>query len=333
MNAPAQSAQSDAVELAAALRAGQRAALARAITLIESSAAQHQPAAQALLSHIMPHSGQSIRLGLTGPPGAGKSSFIDALGCALIEAGQRVAVLAIDPSSAVSGGSILGDKTRMARLARADKAFIRPSPTSGLLGGVAGKTREAILLCEAAGYTVVIVETVGTGQSEVALRGLVDFLLLLLIPGAGDELQGIKKGVMEIADALVINKADDANIAAAQAARAQFQRALRFVAPATAGWQTRVFTASALTGAGIDTVESVINEFVTQTKASGIFDQRRQAQRRQWLHAALAAQLRQYVYAQPALQAALPDIEAAVLRGELLAPAAAAQLLRLVLPE
>ena len=261
--------------LADALLAGERAALARAITLIESRAPQHADAAHQLLGALLPHAGNSVRIGITGPPGAGKSSFIDSFGCHVIQRGHKVAVLAIDPSSGLTRGSILGDKTRMERLSRESDAFIRPSPTGGILGGVAEKTREAVLLCEAAGFDVIIVETVGAGQSEVTLRSLVDFLLLLLITGAGDELQGYKKGVIEIADALVINKADGDNLTAAEAARAQYQRALEFVAPATAGWRTRALTASALTGAGIDAIWTLITEFVTQTKSSGGFDDRR----------------------------------------------------------
>ena len=323
----------DVSELAEAVLSGDRAALARAITLVESAAPQHHETAQALLAALMPHSGKSLRIGITGVPGAGKSTFIDSFGCMLTAHGHRVAVLAIDPSSALTGGSILGDKTRMEKLARDDMAFIRPSPTGGLLGGVAGRTREAILLCEAAGFDIVIVETVGTGQSEATLRSLVDFFTLLLISGAGDELQGIKKGVIEIADALVINKADGDNIAAAEAARAQFQRALRFVAPATAGWQTRAFTASGLTGSGIDDIWRVIRAFVAATKASGVFEERRQAQRREWMHDALEARLRDYLYRNEAVRAALPATEAAVMAGDLPAALAAEKLLKLIFPD
>ena len=318
--------------LVKSLLAGDRAALARAITLVESAAPQHEAPAQALLTQLLAHTGKSIRIGVTGPPGAGKSTFIDTFGAALTEGGLRVAVLAIDPSSGKTRGSILGDKTRMEKLARAPNAFIRPSPTSGVLGGVAGKTREAILVCEAAGYDVIIVETVGAGQNEVALRSMVDFLLLLLITGAGDELQGIKKGVVEIADAIIINKADGDNIAAANAARAQFERALRFVAPATEGWRTRALTASSLTGAGIDEIWMVVNEFAACTKSSGAFEQRRTEQRKAWLHSALERQLRDYLYGHHAVRAALPKIEAAVMAGELPAAAAAEELLRLLLP-
>lgn len=332
MSEESQNPLSDASALARDLLDGERAALARAITLIESAAPQHRGKAQALLGQLMPHSGKSIRIGISGVPGAGKSTFIDSFGCYLTERGKRVAVLAIDPSSSLTGGSILGDKTRMERLARDERAFIRPSPTGGVLGGVAGRTREAILLCEAAGYDVILVETVGTGQSEVTLRALVDFFLLLLITGAGDELQGIKKGVIEIADALVINKADGDNIAAAQAARAQFSQSLRFVAPATEGWRTRAFTASGISGDGIEDIWRAIGEFVAQTQASGVFTERRASQQRDWLHAELEAQLRERLYGNAAIRAALPEIEAAVADGELPAATAAERLLGLFLP-
>ena len=321
-----------AAALADKIRAGDRAALARAVTLVESAAPQHQDLAQALLAQLLPHTGKSIRIGVTGPPGAGKSTFIDALGARLTGRGHSVAVLAIDPSSAMTGGSILGDKTRMEALAREDKAFIRPSPTGGLLGGVASHTREAILLCEAARYDIIIIETVGAGQSEVALRALVDFLLLLLITGAGDELQGIKKGVIETADALIVNKADGDNIAAAQATRAQLERALKFVAPATEGWTTQARTASGLSGAGIDEIWTMIGEFVAQTKAGGGFHKRRSEQRRHWLRSALERKLRENFFQREAVRTALPEVEAAVMAGELTATQAAEQLIQLVLP-
>ncbi len=322
----------DAAGLAEDLQAGDRAALARAITLIESAAPQHKQCAQTLLSRLLPYTGESIRIGITGAPGAGKSTFIDAFGRQLTAEGHRVAVLAIDPSSARTRGSILGDKTRMESLSRDAKAFIRPSPTGGLLGGVAGKTREAILLCEAAGYDVVIIETVGAGQNEIALRSLVDFLLLLLISGAGDELQGLKKGVIEIADAVVVNKADSDNIAAARATRAQYERSLSVAARAAGGWEARALTASGLTGAGIGEIWAMIGDFSRETKASGVFEERRTEQRRQWLRDALDQRLREYVYEHEALRTALPGLEAAVMAGETPAAAAAEALLRLVFP-
>ncbi|MDE2821428.1 MAG: methylmalonyl Co-A mutase-associated GTPase MeaB [Chloroflexota bacterium] len=322
----------DLPALAAGLRAGDRAALARAITLVESKAPQHAEAAQGLLAELLPLAGQSIRIGITGAPGAGKSTFIDSFGCLLAERGHKVAVLAIDPSSSLTRGSILGDKTRMERLARDQNAFIRPSPTGGALGGVRPGTRESILLCEAAGFDVIVVETVGTGQSEITLRSLVDFFLLLLIAGAGDELQAIKKGVIEIADALVINKADGDNKIAAGAARAEFNRALRLLAPATEGWTTGAHTASGMTGAGVDEIWEVIRQFVAATKASGVFAARRQAQLRDWLRDAIEARLRDYFYAQTSVQVALPEVEAAVMRGDLSATAAAEKILSLILP-
>lgn len=332
MSVPSVPFSEDVAALAEAVLAGDRAALARAITLVESAAPQHSESAGALLARLLPHSGKSIRIGVTGLPGAGKSTFIDSFGPHLTERGRKVAVLAIDPSSSLTRGSILGDKTRMERLSRAENAFIRPSPTGGILGGVTGKTREAILVCEAAGYDVIIVETVGAGQSEVALRSMVDFLLLLLITGAGDELQGIKKGVVEIADALVVNKADGENIAAAKATRAQFERSLHFVAPATEGWRTRALTASGLTGAGIDEIWDLVREFTAAAKASGVFEKRRKEQRRQWLRDALESQLRACLYGHEAVQAALPKLEAAVIAGDLPAAQAADELLRLILP-
>lgn len=339
-NQKALTAMSDTVLLSTAtvaaladdILSGDRVALARAITLVESAAPQHRDRAQDLLAKVLPHTGESIRIGVTGAPGAGKSAFIDSFGRHLTERGHKVAVLAIDPSSARTGGSILGDKTRMERLSRDDRAFIRPSPAGGILGGAAGKTREAILLCEAAGYDIIIIETVGAGQNEISLRSLVDFLLLLLIAGAGDELQGMKKGVIEIADALVVNKADGDNLAAANATRAQFERALQFVAPATPGWQTHARTASGLTGDGIGEIWTLIGEFTRRTEASGGFERRRSEQRRQWLRDALDQQIRERVYGHEALRAALPAIEAAVMAGEIPAARAAEELLRLVLP-
>ena len=311
--------------------AGDRSILARAITLVESNAHHHMTSAQELLQRLLPYTGKSIRIGITGVPGAGKSTFIDTFGTYLTSQGYKVAVLAIDPSSSVTRGSILGDKTRMETLSRDENAFIRPSPTGGMLGGVARKTRESILVCEAAGYDVILVETVGTGQSEITVRSMVDFFLLLLITGAGDELQGIKKGVIEIADALVINKADGDNKIPAQVARSEYNRVLHFLTSATEGWQTQAHTASALTGDGIKDIWTIIQAFQKTTHESGIFTQRRGTQMREWLYALVENQLVDLFFQHPKIKAALPDIEQAVINGNLPATAGAQQLIALIL--
>ena len=248
-------------ELANQLIAGDRRALARAITLAESTRADHRTEAEALLAEVLPHVGGAVRVGISGAPGAGKSTFIEALGLHLVDRDQRVAVLAVDPSSSRSGGSILGDKTRMEQLTRSPLAFVRPSPTSGTLGGVARRTREALLLCEAAGFDVVLVETVGVGQSEVKVAAMVDLFLVLVAPGAGDELQGLKRGIMELADLVVVNKADGDLAATAAHTAADYAAALHLVRPRTAAWSPRVITCSALTGTGIAAVWDAVEEF------------------------------------------------------------------------
>ncbi len=250
---------------------GNRTILARAITLVESNAERHQETAQEMLTRLLPYSGETIRIGITGVPGAGKSSTIETLGLRLCEMGHRLAVLAVDPSSSVTGGSILGDKTRMELLSRNKNAFIRPSPSGGVLGGVARKSRETMIVCEAAGFDVIIVETVGVGQSEITVRSMVDLFLLLQIAGAGDELQGIKKGVMERSDLIVVNKADGDNLLRANAARADYERILHYLQPSTEGWKTQALTCSAYTGDGIGELWGVIEEFRTATTASGAF--------------------------------------------------------------
>jgi LAO/AO transport system kinase len=310
--------------LAKDLGAGQRAALARAITLIESRRGDHQASARDLVQALLLNTGKAIRVGITGSPGVGKSTTIDALGMYLIERGHKVAVLAVDPSSARTGGSILGDKTRMARLAASDSAFIRPSPASGTLGGVAAKTREAMLLCEAAGFDVVLVETVGIGQSETAVCDMTDFFLALMLPGAGDELQGIKKGLVELADMIAINKADGDNIKRANLAASEYRGALHILTPRSEHWQPPVLTYSALTGAGIDTLWQKILDHRTAMNASGEFASRRREQQVKWMWSMLEQRMMAQLRAHPAIRARVKKIEAEVADGRT-TPALAAE--------
>jgi LAO/AO transport system kinase len=310
--------------------AGDRTVLARAISLIESNAPAHQSAAQQVLAQLLPETGRSRRLGISGIPGAGKSTFIEALGCQLTATGHKVAVLAIDPSSSVTGGSILGDKVRMEKLSREPRAFIRPSPSAGSLGGVARKTREAILVCEAAGFDVVIVETVGVGQNEVTVRSMVDCFLVLMIAGAGDEVQGIKKGIIELADALIINKADGENRPRATAALAEMTRVLHYLHPATEGWQTPALLASALTGEGMAEIWQMTTRFFDHVQASRGLDRRRRAQAVEWMHALIMEGLRTQFYASSDVRNRLPGLESAVADGRMPALAAAVELLGLL---
>ena len=304
-----------------------RSILGRTITLIESNAPEHIGLAQEVLSELMPLTGQSIRIGITGIPGAGKSSLIEALGLHLVEAGHGVAVLAVDPSSGLSGGSILGDKTRMEHLSRSPDSFIRPSPSGGALGGIARKTRESMLVCEAAGYDVILIETVGVGQSEIAVRSLVDFFLLLQIPGGGDELQGIKRGIIEIADAILINKADGENIQQAEVARSELARAIHYLMRVTPGWRTSVSTCSALTGAGIPELWRTIQRFKAITTQNGFLQERRSEQARTWMRTMLQDQLLHLMLANPHIKALADKLEAQVVAGKLPPTQAAQQLI------
>lgn len=295
---------------------GQRTVLARAITLIESSRATDRQLAEQILEDCLPHTGNSIRVGITGVPGAGKSSLIEVLGTSLIrERQQKVAVLAIDPSSQLSGGSILGDKTRMKSLAASEMAYIRPSPSRGSLGGVASRTREVMLLCEAAGYQNIIVETVGVGQSETAVHDMVDFFLLIALTGAGDDLQGMKRGVMELADLVVINKADGANRTAAERARIEAQNALHYFPASPSRWTPRALTCSAQTGKGISEIWNCILEQVSLTKANGWFTQTRRMQTKQWMHEIIQMGLMQQFESHPAIKKRLKALEQEVLLG------------------
>jgi LAO/AO transport system kinase len=305
--------------------AGDRRAVARAITLVESRRADHRAQAQELLVELLPHAGGARRVGISGVPGVGKSTFIDQLGVDLTAAGSRVAVLAVDPSSARSGGSILGDKTRMARLAVDPHAFIRPSPTSGTLGGVAQATRESMVVVEAAGYDVVLVETVGVGQSEITVAEMVDSFLFLTLARTGDQLQGIKRGILEIADVIAVNKADGDGAPVARKAARELAGAIRMLRGHTdGGWDVPVLTCAGLTGEGLAEVWARLVEHQDRMRASGDFDQRRRTQQVRWTWQLVRDGLEHQLRAHPGVRAAVPDLEKAVLSGEL-TPALAAQ--------
>lgn len=300
-----------------------RLTLARTITLIESTLPAHQALAREIVDLLLPYTGKAVRIGITGVPGAGKSTYIESFGTMLTELGHRVAVLAIDPSSTRSGGSILGDKTRMEKLAVNSNAFIRPSPSSGTLGGVGRKTRETMLVCEAAGYDVVIIETVGVGQSETTVASMVDFFLVLMIAGAGDELQGIKKGVLEVADAIVINKADGDNIMRAEMARKEYETALHMLMPTSPNWSPVVLTCSSIEATGIDTIWETIKDHRIKLAESGEMDEKRTKQALDWMSFLLDEGLRQWFYHAPQVKAALPALRGDV-AGGLTSPTAAA---------
>jgi len=309
---------------------GDRSVLARAVTLVESARAADRELSEQIVEDCLPHSGNSIRVGITGVPGAGKSSLIEALGQYLIgEQKQKVAVLAIDPSSQISGGSILGDKTRMPALAASEMAFIRPSPSRGIAGGVAQRTREAMLLCEAAGYRNILIETIGVGQAETAVHEMADFFLLVTLAGAGDELQGIKRGVMELADLVAVNKADGANLSAAERARAEAENALHYVRASKSGWTPRAITCSALTGAGVRELWDCVLEYAELTRANGWFDRTRRAQQKRWMHEMIAQALRQQFDAHFAVRERIEALERDVAAGRTTSFRAARMLLEM----
>jgi LAO/AO transport system kinase len=309
------------------IRRGDTALFSQAITLIESTLPEHTDLAQQIIELALPFSGNSLRIGITGVPGVGKSTFIDAFGMHLIREGHKVAVLAVDPSSERSGGSILGDKTRMEELARNPGAFIRPSPAAGSLGGVARKTRESIIVCEAAGFDVILVETVGVGQSETTVYGMVDFFLLLMLAGAGDELQGIKRGIMEMCDAIFITKADGDNAAKARAAKVEYSNALHLLPPSPSGWIPRTGVCSAITGEGIPDVWQTISDYRDFTQQNDYFSTNREAQNLLIIRETIKEQLGQHFYAHPAIKSLLPTLEQQVRTRQISAYIAARQLL------
>ena len=313
--------------LAERIFGGERAALGRGITLVESNRADHEAQAQELLALALPRTGEAVRLGLTGVPGAGKSTTIDTLGGTLTAAGHKVAVLAVDPTSQRTGGSILGDKTRMAKLSVDDNAFIRPSPAGATLGGVARRTRETMVLCEAAGYDIIIVETVGIGQSEAAVAGMVDFFAVLMVAGGGDELQGIKKGVLEIADLIAVNKADGGNVERARRAAADYSGALHIITPSDPNWQPQVITMSGLTNEGLDELWAIVMEHHSVLTASGALDTKRRDQQVRWMWTLLEDRLGQIVKHHPDVGPLLPEITGQVRTGTITATSAVSQII------
>lgn len=312
---------------------GSRVVLSKAITLIESTLPHHQELAQVIIEKCLPYSGKSIRVGITGVPGVGKSTFIEALGTMLTSQGNKLAVLAIDPSSQRSKGSILGDKTRMESLSADPNAFIRPSPSAGTLGGVARKTRETIILCEAAGYNVIFVETVGVGQSETAVHDMVDFFLLLMIAGAGDELQGIKRGIMEMADAIIINKAEAENLQKALLAKSQLENALHYFPPTASGWKPIVTTCSAINNTGISDAWQIISDYMAFCRSNACFEQRRKDQDRKVMHSTIEDALMQHFRHNRKISHAMKEVESGLDQNKFSAYVAAQKLLEIYLNE
>ena len=295
--------------------AGDRMKLSRAITMIESNAPRHFELAQEIVQRLLPYTGKAMRIGITGVPGVGKSTFIEVLGTQLCQEGHKVAVLAVDPSSSISHGAILGDKTRMEELSKEKNAFIRPSPAGGTLGGVSRKSRETLLLCEAAGYDVILVETVGVGQSEITVRSMVDFFLVMVLTGAGDELQGVKRGVIELADAILVNKADGDNLQKARITRAEYEQILHYLRPATEGWHTKAYLCSSKSGAGIPEIWEVMLDYCDKMRKSGRLEARRKEQKLSWVHEMADDYFRSLLYDNPTIAESRKAIEREVLEG------------------
>lgn len=315
-------------EYHAGILAGNRSVLSRAITLIESNLTADKALARQVVEKCLPHSGNSVRIGITGVPGVGKSTFIEAFGTLLADKGRKLCVLAVDPTSQLSGGSILGDKTRMQKLSSHPGAFIRPSPSGGSLGGVARNTRETVILCEAAGFDTIIIETVGVGQSETTVHGMVDFFLLLMLAGAGDELQGIKRGIMEMCDALIITKADGENVMKAKRAIVEYRNALHLYPPTPSGWTPKTGMCSALTGEGIETIWEMVNEYVQHTRQNGYFEQYRTEQEKQRLHETIEQLLKEQFYSSPGIKEKIKEMEQLVGEKKISAYGAAEKLLK-----
>lgn len=318
----------DSADLANRIIKGDMVALSQAITLVESSKLEHQTIASDILNRVIPHAGNSIRIGITGVPGVGKSTFIESFGQLLVNNyGKKIAVLAVDPSSQKSRGSILGDKTRMEDLVKLDNVFIRPSPAGSTLGGVAQKTREAIFLCEAAGYEIILIETVGVGQSEIAVKSMVDYFLLLMLAGAGDELQGIKRGIMEMADTIVITKADSGNEDHANRARREYQNAVHLFPPHESNWITKILTCSSLKNQGLDKIKENIDEFETHINSNGFKQRNRGNQSLNWFHEKVKADLVQNFYDRPEIMSKIKGLEMEISNGTKSSFAAAIELL------
>ena len=317
-----------AEELVQGVSAGDRKILSQAITLIESNAPKDFDKAQRVLQALLPYTGKALRIGISGVPGAGKSTFIEAFGQMLCRQGYKVAVLAVDPTSSITGGSILGDKTRMQMLSREPNCFIRPSPAKGTLGGVARKSRETMLLCEAAGCDVILVETVGVGQSEITVRSMVDFFMLVVLTGAGDDLQGIKKGIMEVADAIVVNKADGDNLPKAIVTQGEYERMIEFIRPATEGWKTHAYRCSALTKEGLIELWAVMRKFEKVTKESGVFFNRRKAQTLSWVNSMIDEHLHNLFFEDPMIKGRVPAVMEAAVNGVVSPSQAVTELIR-----